>query len=57
MEMSDIPYFEKYKKGLDDFLYTESLNLSVKQYMEIVKETKRVMLFIEMIKTENNEEK
>jgi hypothetical protein len=47
---ADINYFKSYKKELNNFLNAESLNLTVKKYMEIVIETQTVETYISKLK-------
>lgn len=49
----EIKYFADYKKSLHDFMNVESLNLSIKEYMQIVIETQVVSSHLEKLKTKN----
>lgn len=50
LENGKIEYFQDYLKGLDVFLYKESLNLTTGEYASIVFEMELVRNYIEYLK-------
>ncbi len=46
----NISYFRDYLKDLDDFIYKESLSITVYDYMRLVWEIQRVRKYIEHLK-------
>ncbi len=50
LENGKIEYFTDYLSGLDEFLYKESLTLTISEYAEIFYEMESVRNYIEYLK-------
>ena len=46
-----IEYYKNYKKSLNDFIYSESDKLTIRNYMRLVDEVVRITEFIETLET------
>ena len=45
-DLSDLGYYTKYLKGLEDFLYKESLSLTTSEYFRLAEEIERMKEYI-----------
>ena len=47
---NEITYFENYADNLNEFMYKESRNLTIREYMLLVLEVEKIKEFIKQLK-------
>ena len=52
--MSDLAYYKDYLNGLNDFIYKESKDLTIRQYMLLVMEILTIKQHINTLNTTKN---
>ena len=57
MAQSEITYFEGYLKGLNGFLYKESLNLTIRDYMRLIIEILAIKDYIQTLNNKHHEKR